>query len=103
MNRYKDITIIKNSEVSNGIRHYVGVTYPEIPLSETDVYVITDQGDRYDLLAQQFYKDQSLWWIISIANEKFNQGSLFIPEGTQLRIPVNIQNIISSYQVLNNF
>ena len=103
MGRYTDITIYKTFDTKKGNPYYKGVYYPKIKLSQNDIYVITDQGDRYDLLAQQFYKDQSLWWIISIANEKFNQGSLFIPEGTQLRIPVNLQNIISSYQVLNNF
>ena len=42
--------------------------YPNIPLQFSDNYVITTIGDRFDLLAQQYYNDSSLWWIISIAN-----------------------------------
>ena len=87
---------------NNGNPYYKGVYYPKIELSENDVYVITDQGDRYDLLALRFYKNSSYWWMISIANESLNNNSLFIPEGTQLRIPMNITSIISAYSDLNN-
>ena len=66
------------------------VKYPEIPLSVNDIYAYTTQGDRLDLLAQQFYGDVNLWWVIASANpEVIPQNSLFIPEGTQLRIPVD--------------
>ena len=33
--------------------------YPEVVASEEDYYIITSMGDRYDLLADQFYADQS--------------------------------------------
>tara|TARA_R110002020_G_scaffold359715_1_gene572443 strand:+ start:93 stop:404 length:312 start_codon:yes stop_codon:yes gene_type:complete len=102
MNRYKKIQILKNKEVNDGSRYYRGVKYPEIPLSSNDVYVITTDGDRLDVLAQQFYGDKSLWWIISIANSGLAQNSLYIPTGTQLRLPTNTQEIITSYNVINN-
>ena len=99
-NRYSNIDILKNDE---GIRYYKNVLYPQIPLSENDIYVITDDGDRFDLLANQFYNDSTLWWVISIANITLNQGSMYIPTGTQLRIPQNITSIISEYNKLNEF
>lgn len=99
-NRYSNIDILKNNE---GIRYYKNVLYPQIPLFENDIYVITGDGDRFDLLANQFYNDSTLWWIISIANEILNQGSMYIPVGTQLRIPQNITSIISEYNKLNEF
>jgi phage tail protein X len=72
-------------------------------LSENDIYVITDFGDRLDLLAYQFYQDVTLYWIISAANpNSVRFGSIFIPQGTQLRIPTNINEIINSYNNLNN-
>lgn len=98
MNRYQNIPIIKNPE---GIRYYRDNKYPRIPLSVNDIYVITTVGDRFDLLAQQYYGDSSLWWIISIANETLPQNSLYIPVGTQLRIPFNPTEIIASYTFLN--
>ena len=97
MNRYQSIEIIKK----NGIRYYKNNLYPEIPFSDTDVYVITAQGDRYDLLAQQYYNNVSLWWVIPIANVDLLFDSIFIPEGTQLRIPINIQEVITKYFNLN--
>jgi hypothetical protein len=99
MNRYQNIpkTKIEGKEV------YVTSRYPEVPLSENDIYVYTSIGDRFDTLAQQFYKDSSLWWIISIANtDKLNQGSLIIPEGIQIRIPHNPQGVISAFNLINS-
>jgi hypothetical protein len=98
MNKYQNIPIIKNS---TGTRYYRDNKYPRIPLSVNDIYVISTAGDRFDLLASQYYGDSSLWWIISIANENLPQNSLYISEGTQLRIPSNYTNIINSYNVLN--
>ena len=87
----------------SGISVYKTTLYPEIPLSEDDIYVITDFGDRLDLLSNQFYEDISLYWIITSANpDKVNFGSLFIPPGTQLRIPLNIQDVIISFDDLNS-
>jgi nucleoid-associated protein YgaU len=70
-------------------------------LSFNDIYVITTVGDRLDLLAQQYYGDSSLWWVISIANEDLPQDSLFISVGTQLRIPIDLATILSDYETLN--
>jgi hypothetical protein len=36
---------------SSGKRYYKSKIYPNIPFSETDVYVITTIGDRLDLIA----------------------------------------------------
>lgn len=99
MNRYRDIEVLKNP---NHKRYYAESKYPQIPLSETDIWVITTSGDRYDILAQQYYGDKSLWWIISTANESFPQNSLFPPLGSQLRIPVDISNVLYEYKKLNS-
>jgi nucleoid-associated protein YgaU len=98
MNRYQDIIITKDSE---GTRYYRNSKYPRVPLSINDVYVITTEGDRLDILAQQYYGDSSLWWIISIANETLKQDSLHITPGTQIRIPSNYSEILISYKTLN--
>jgi hypothetical protein len=99
MNRYQNIPKTK----INGKEMYVTSRYPEIPLSEDDIYVITTQGDRFDTLAQQFYKDNSLWWIISIANtDKLNQSTLITPPGIQIRIPANYNAVISNFNLINS-
>jgi hypothetical protein len=108
MNRYKDIRILREQEDNKtlGPRYKRGTKYPEVSFNENDIYVITTQGDRYDLLAQQYYGDYTMWWIIAIANvgdytSEIPLNSLFIPVGTQLRIPSNIQDILFEYTNLN--
>ena len=32
------------------------VKYPDIPLSFDDIYAYTDEGDRFDILAQAYYE-----------------------------------------------
>tara|TARA_Y100000034_G_scaffold136328_1_gene212218 strand:+ start:2338 stop:2637 length:300 start_codon:yes stop_codon:yes gene_type:complete len=98
MSRYKNKTIFRNEK---GKRYLKGIKYPIIPLSDDDVFVITNEGDRLDLLAQSFYKNKDLWWVISIANVDLPQNSLYIPVGTQLRIPIDIQSILLDYSSLN--
>jgi len=75
--------------------------YPEIPLSQGDIYVISQKGDRFDILSQQYYSNPKYWWVISIANENLAQNSLFIPEGQQIRIPSNLDSILFQYNELN--
>ena len=102
MSRYTNIPQTRNRDVKNGARYYPNVFYPEIPLSESDIYVITTDGDRLDLLANEYYGDVSLYWIISAANDNLPQNSLHLPIGTQLRIPQDVTGIINSYEQLNN-
>ena len=71
--------------------------YPNIPLSDNDIYIVTQQGDRLDSLANQFYSDTSLWWIIATANN-VHDGSLSVPDGTTLRVPVNYNRIVQNFK-----
>ena len=107
INRYQNIPKTK----IDGKTVYKTSRYPEIPLSENDIYVISTQGDRFDVLANQYYGDQSLWWIISIANtavagtslpSDLPQDSLVIPEGIQIRIPANYVTVLNSFKILNS-
>lgn len=98
MDRYLNIPKTRTTE---GTRLYKSVKYPIIPRSINDIYVITTDGDRYDRLAQQYYSDSSLWWVISAGNAEYEQGSLFPPVGVQLRIPGDLSSILSAYSTLN--
>ena len=108
MNRYQYIPIT----IADKKPSYQTTKYPEIPLSDNDTYVYSVQGDRFDVLANQYYGDQSLWWIISIANtatagtdlpSDLPQDSLIIPEGKQIRIPANYVEVLNSFKQLNSF
>tara|TARA_R100000734_G_C3299117_1_gene89973 strand:+ start:152 stop:472 length:321 start_codon:yes stop_codon:yes gene_type:complete len=105
MNRYAEITELTtlNSDIrTRGTLFRNTAQYPQIPLRESDIYAITEWGDRFESLAFQFYGDVTLWWIISIANPQVvDFSSIFIPIGTQIRIPQDISPIIDSYNTLN--
>ena len=95
---YDNATILTTPQ---GKPYYKGKQYPNIPLSETDVYVVTTIGDRLDLLAYSYYRDVNLWWIISAANNNITKGSLFPVPGTQLRIPQNLNSILNQLEKFN--
>ena len=96
--RYNNATM---ETTSKGKPYFKGKQYPNIPLSETDVYVITTIGDRLDLLAYSYYKNPEYWWIISSANNNINKGSMFLTPGTQLRIPTDLGAVLKLFNDLN--
>lgn len=97
MTRYEDTPILTTIDYNP---YYKGKYYPNIPLSESDVYVITTVGDRLDSLAYSYYNDPTLWWVIAVANNNATKGALYPAPGTQLRIPTEINGIL---QQINNF
>lgn len=105
MNRYADVKLFQtlNSNLRNeGLTYRNSSRYPIAPQQENDIYAITEWGDRFESLAFQFYGDVTLWWIIAIANPNIvDFSSIFLPIGSQIRIPQNISPIIDSYNELN--
>lgn len=97
-NRYTNIKEFTNKE---GKTYKTNVIYPSIPLSENDYYIISTAEDRYDLLAQHFYNDYSLWWVIASANST-EAFSLNIRPGIQIRIPASISQALELYEKLNS-
>ena len=63
--------------------------YNTIPLSDKDIYVTTQTGDRLDMLASRFYDNPTLWWYIAKAN---NLNFMTLPAGISLRIPHSVSN-----------
>ena len=97
-NRYQYSTTLTNKYTK---KKYLGsVIYPKIKPNDNDMYVISQQSDRLDILASKYYNDQSLWWIIAVANN-LNDASLSIEPGIQMRIPSNISQILSDLEKIN--
>ena len=83
-------------------RYYTTIKYPEIPLSVDDFYIITTIGDRLDNLANQFYEDVNLWWVITSANpDIIKRDSFMLEPGVEIRIPANLQTILENFDELN--
>ena len=64
MSRYDNTKIVE----VDGKRVKKTTLYENVPKTNDDIYVMTQYGDRLDLLAHQFYGDSSLWWFIAKAN-----------------------------------
>ena len=86
MSRYEKTSVgRKNLKGSNVIvSKYDTTIYEKIPLDDNDIFIITQQGDRLDSLAFQFYEDPDLWWYIAQAN---HINTMNVEAGTSLRIP----------------
>lgn len=105
MSRYSSLpkTNINLLDSNKTILGFKTIKYPEITLSDNDIWVITTEGDRLDILANQFYGDDSNWWIIAIANPNvLSFNSIYIEPGTELRIPTNYESITSQFARLNS-
>jgi hypothetical protein len=97
--RYQNIRTTKLNVT--GSVYYQTNIYPTIEPTNDDYYVITTAEDRLDLLAYDFYQDSSLWWVIASANA-LPGDSIYPPAGIQLRIPTNLPEILTSYNIQNN-
>ena len=89
MSRYR-FTKINKSKTSQdrpkSYPKYDTTIYQSVPERNDDIFVIATEGDRFDLLAQQFYGNPNLWWFIARVN---NLKTMNIPVGTSLRIPID--------------
>ena len=93
---------IQTKRNNKGIKHFKQIKYPEIPYSINDLYVSTISGDRLDLLANQFYKDVDLWWVISTANPNIiRRDSYNLKPGLEIRIPLDIPSIMKQFELIN--
>ena len=86
--------------MKDGVRYRGTAEYPKIEESDTDIFVITQYGDRLDTIAFDFYGDPQQWWIIAKANGI--RGFTSLPSNTRLRIPSNISEILEKFKQLNN-
>jgi hypothetical protein len=84
MRRYKHSKVKRDN---TGSRYRETTIYPgNIPRHEDDLYIYIRAGERLDNLADKYYKDSSLWWVIALANN-IGKGTFFVPPGVRLRIP----------------
>lgn len=96
--RYQYTNTISNKYTK---KKYLGsIIYPKIKPNDNDLYIISQQSDRLDILANKYYGDSSLWWIIAVANN-LNDASLSIESGIQMRIPSNVSKILNDLEKIN--
>ena len=90
-NRYEYSYLIPNSRKveSDGnvkiVRRLSSVMYPDFSTVD-DTKIISQQGDRLDLLSKEYYGDETFWFTIAKANG-LGKGSMIIPPGRIITIP----------------
>lgn len=82
-NRYSNIPTIQKTGKG---KVYDSVLLPNVDANDSDIVVMTVQGDRLDLLANEYYQDPSMWWVIALKND-MTEIDLSMKEGIILRIP----------------
>tara|TARA_Y100001963_G_C6616604_1_gene369618 strand:+ start:94 stop:387 length:294 start_codon:yes stop_codon:yes gene_type:complete len=70
------------------------VKYPEFNKQPSDRYILSRDGDRLDILSNEFYKDPRFWWVLAEANN-LGKGTMAVPPGLQLRIPFPIDDLLN--------
>ena len=94
MARYQNIPAQKRFD---GSLSFPSRIIPNIPISENEIYIYSQDGDTFDSLAHKYYENSSLWWIIAAAN-KGGKGTRFLKPGIQIRIPVSFQQALSEFE-----
>jgi nucleoid-associated protein YgaU len=98
MARYINNDVLKTKETKK--QYLESTIYPIIRASDNDMYIISEAGDRLDLLANKYYGDQTKWWIIATANN-INDATFYVESGIQLRIPMDTNKILNDLQNIN--
>ena len=99
MSRYNNTRIKRKQD---GDRVYSYTLYPKIPIQNSDVFITPTYGDRLENLANEYYQDTSLWWIIAQANGIKGFTALYTKNFKgELRIPTEIQDIINEFNSIN--
>ena len=98
MSRYSNTRVKRNKDFN---RVYSYTLYPKIPIKNSDIFITPTYSDRLDNLANKYYDDPSLWWIIAQANGIKGFTALYSKnfEG-ELRIP-RISDILSEFNSMN--
>jgi hypothetical protein len=87
MNRYDNISKISYNRIAR-----IGTAdLPTYEDNNSDILLIATQGDKCDMISQQYYGTIDYWWYIASVN---NLTSNNIEAGTQIRVPSTIQKAI---------
>ena len=84
MSRYDRVRRISKDKISR-----IGTAdLPEFKEDNSDILLIAIDGDRCDLISQEYYGTTEFWWFIASIN---NLNANNIEAGTQLRVPVSTE------------
>ena len=84
MSSYDNTSKIQNKQFVS-----IGTSYlPKYEEKNSDILLIATEGDRCDLISEEYYGTTQYWWYIASVN---NLKSNNIEAGTQLRVPISTE------------
>ena len=87
MSRYDRVRKVSENKISR-----IGTAdFPKAEDKNSDVLLIATQGDRCDMISQQYYGTPDFWWFIASINKLKSNN---IEAGTQLRVPVSTEEAV---------
>lgn len=95
-NRYLKSRVFRDE---NGTRYLNRIEYPQIPIRDDDIFIRGVFGQTFMNLANKYYEDKDLWWVIARANHQ--PESIRMIPGKEYRIPQNINLILQEFNELN--
>lgn len=95
-NRYNKSKIFQDD---NGKQYLNRIEYPTIPIKDTDVFIRGVFGQSFMNLANEYYGDKDLWWVIARANNQ--SDSIYMIPGKEYHIPQRVNDILQEFNLLN--
>ena len=87
MNRYDRVKKVSENKISR-----IGIAdFPKVEDKNSDILLIATDGDRCDVISQQYYGTPDFWWFIASVNKLKSNN---IEAGTQLRVPVSTEEAV---------
>ena len=95
--RYDKSKLFKDD---NGKQYLNRIEYPVIPTRDSDIFIRGVFGQTFMNLANRYYGDKDLWWIIARANNQAE--SIYMIPGKEYRIPQDTGLIFQEFNELNS-
>ena len=87
MSRYDRVRKVSENKISR-----IGTAdIPKVKDQNSDILLIATDGDRCDVISQQYYGTPDFWWFIASINKLKSNN---IEAGTQLRVPVSTEEAV---------
>ena len=87
MNRYDRVKKVSENKISR-----IGIAdFPKVEDQNSDILLIATNGDRCDVISQEYYGTPDFWWFIASVNKLKSNN---IEAGTQLRVPVSTEEAV---------
>ena len=87
MSRYDRVRRVSQNKVSR-----IGTAdISKVEDKNSDVLLIATQGDRCDIISQEYYGTPDFWWFIASVNKLKSNN---IEAGTQLRVPISTEEAV---------